>query len=389
MAPPPLESRTSYGIVGVGLMGVEHILNLLAIPETNVTCVADNFSDSISECRSVLEKKIPSMASQIQYFTTSKQLFESNLCDIAIIATPNHTHHQVLMEAYEYADPNMNLLVEKPLCTTIGHCREVMSAAKKRSGITYVGLEYRYMPPIFRIIRDTHEGLIGPPRMASIREHRFPFLRKIRNWNRFSKNSGGTFVEKCCHFFDLFNVILHPHVPISVYASGAQDVNFLDEVYDGVQSDIFDNGYVVVNYSGGRRAALDLCMFAEASHCQEEVSIVGPKGKLEAFLPQLEVRSGIRGKDTCGNVKIEVVDDERIRYRGHHHGSSFLEHLDILKTMKSGKGSDTISTASLEQGFLAVVIGVAAHISIEEERLVWLRELLTAEEMASFLNGEN
>lgn len=52
------------------------------------------------------------------------------------------------------------------------------------------------------------------------------------NWNRFNRNSGGTLVEKCCHFFDLMNLILRAK-PLRVLASGAQDVNHLDERYNG------------------------------------------------------------------------------------------------------------------------------------------------------------
>jgi predicted dehydrogenase len=44
--------------------------------------------------------------------------------------------------------------------------------------------------------------------MLTIREHRFPFLSKVGDWNRFNRNTGGTFVEKCCHFFDLMRLIL-------------------------------------------------------------------------------------------------------------------------------------------------------------------------------------
>ena len=77
--------------------------------------------------------------------------------------------------------------------------------------------------------------------MLTIREHRFPFLRKIGDWNRFNVNSGGTFVEKCCHFFDLMRLIVNSE-PKRVMASAGQDVNHLDEVYDGKKSDILDNG---------------------------------------------------------------------------------------------------------------------------------------------------
>ncbi|KAI0564042.1 hypothetical protein FGB62_30g235 [Gracilaria domingensis] len=382
------QDSLTYGIVGVGLMGIEHIRNLLAVPTAQITCVADDYPESLTTTRKLFEADAPDIGANVQFFENSRDLFTANLCDVAIIATPNHTHHRVLMEAYDVASPELHILVEKPLCTTVEHCREVIDAAGERPGITYVGLEYCYMPPISRVIADTKAGVIGIPKMVSIREHRFPFLQKVRNWNRLSKNTGGTFVEKCCHFFDLFNRILHPAVPLSVFASGAQDVNHLDEVFDGEKSDIIDNGFVIVQYSGGARACLDLCMFAEASRSQEEVSITGAKGKLEAFLPQLEVRRGIRGEHSCANVSVEIVNDERIKYQGHHHGSSFLEHLDIMKALKAIRedGCEKISTAGLLQGLVSVAIGVAAHISVDENRVVQMSEVLTQNELEAVPN---
>ena len=110
--------------------------------------------------------------------------------------------------------------------------------------------------------------------MLTIREHRYPFLDKVGDWNRFNRNTGGTFVEKCCHFFDLMRLILKSD-PVRVMASGGQAVNHLDERYDGGAPDIWDHGYVLVDFANGARAMLELCMFAEGSRYQEEISAVG------------------------------------------------------------------------------------------------------------------
>lgn len=167
-------------------------------------------------------------------------------------------------------------------------------------------------------------------------------------------------------------------------ASGAQDVNHLKEVYDNVKSDIMDNGFVIVDFSGGKRACLDLCMFAEASRSQEEVSVVGDKGKLEAFLPQGELRTGLRGKHACGDIQVEIVKNASVKYEGHHHGSSFLEHVDILKAVQASKRGQQvdISTSGLHAGMLAVAVGIAAQLSIAEKRVVRMDEVLTAEDLS-------
>jgi myo-inositol 2-dehydrogenase/D-chiro-inositol 1-dehydrogenase len=120
--------------------------------------------------------------------------------------------------------------------------------------------------------------------MISIREHRFPFLKKVGDWNRFNQNTGGTLVEKCCHFFDLMRLIARAE-PVRVYASGAADVNFRDERYDGRTPDILDNGFVVVDFDNGVRGMLELCMFAEGSRWQEAISVIGDSAKAEALVP--------------------------------------------------------------------------------------------------------
>jgi myo-inositol 2-dehydrogenase/D-chiro-inositol 1-dehydrogenase len=147
---------------------------------------------------------------------------------------------------------------------------------------------------------------------------------------------------------------------VRVLASGGQDVNHLDEVYDGEVPDILDNAFVIVDYEGGARAMLDLCMFAEASEHQEELSVVGPLGKVEAFLPSCEVRVGRRASGRPG-VRSEIVHDERVAYEGFHHGSSYLEHLDLLDAIRAGSAPGV----DLAAGMLSVAMGVAAHRSID------------------------
>ena len=43
--------------------------------------------------------------------------------------------------------------------------------------------------------------------------------------------------------------------------------------------DIIDNAYVIVEFHNGSRGMLDLCMFAEGSRNEQEISVVGDTGK--------------------------------------------------------------------------------------------------------------
>lgn len=351
-----------YGIIGSGMMGIEHLLNLAHVPGAQVTAIADPHEGSRDWARMAAPHNMV-----FEAFEDHRDLLESGRCDAVVIATPNMTHHEILLDVLA---TDLHVLVEKPLCTTVPHCQEVIDVAAGRRGVVWVGLEYRYMPPVARLVRRAHGGELGRVQMIAIREHRFPFLRKIGDWNRFNRNTGGTLVEKCCHFFDLMNHIAQDR-PLRVMASGGQDVNHLDEVYDGEVPDILDNAFVIVEYADGIRASLDLCMFAEASTNQEEVSVIGDVAKAEAFLPSMEMRIGRREQGSEG-VRCEVVTDDRVRWEGFHHGSSYLEHLDFLAACRTGSAP----AVTLDDGLWSVAVGVAAQRSIAERRVVALDEVV-------------
>ncbi|HEU5300674.1 MAG TPA: Gfo/Idh/MocA family oxidoreductase [Acidimicrobiia bacterium] len=302
----PRSDEVRYGVIGCGMMGQEHLRNLVALPGATVTALADPHPESIGECIATLgsEATLPDV------YTDHQSLLAAGSCDAVVVATPNMTH---------------------------APCG----------------------------------SWVGTVRMVAIREHRFPFLTKVGDWNRFNRNTGGTLVEKCCHFFDLMNHIMQS-TPRRVFASGAQDVNHLDESYDGETPDILDNAFVIVDYDDGARASLDLCMFAEASEHAEELTVVGDAGKVEAFLPSSVVRIGRRDEGPAG-VRTESVHDERIAYEGFHHGASYLEHVDFLAAIRAGRPA---AIGPLE-GLASVAIGVAAQRSIEGGRVVALDEVVS------------
>ncbi|XP_057976862.1 uncharacterized protein LOC131164001 [Malania oleifera] len=361
-----------YGIIGVGMMGREHLINLSHLRNEGVAvvCVADPHLPSQQLALDLAQ----SFDWSLKVFSGHQELLDSGLCDVVIVSTPNMTHYQILMDIIAHPKPH-HVLVEKPLCTTVADCKKVVGAASKRPDVlVQVGLEYRYMPPIAKLIQIVRGGTLGQVKMVAIREHRFPFLVKVNNWNRFNANSGGTLVEKCCHFFDLMRLFVGAN-PVRVMASGAIDVNHKDEVYDGKVPDIIDNAYVIVEFENGSRGMLDLCMFAEGSKNEQEISVVGDIGKGEAFVPESIVRLGTRvsGKSGVQTIKAE---DERIKYDGLHHGSSYLEHLTFLPAIRAkDEGAPAVN---LHDGLISVAMGVAAQLSIEAGRFVEIEEVMAA-----------
>ncbi len=366
-----------YGVIGTGMMGCEHLRNIAALSDATTVAVADPVPTSLSWARAA----VPGL--EVACYGDYGELLARGDLDAVLIASPNHTHADVVRDVFERR-PDLHVLIEKPLCTTVGDAQNLIALRDGRpagSGIVWVGLEYRYMPPVARLLQEVRSGTVGRLRMLAIREHRFPFLRKVGDWNRFTANTGGTLIEKCCHFFDLMNLAIGAR-PVRVLASGGQDVNHLDEEYDTghgrMRADILDNAYVIVEYANGVRAMLDLCMFAEGGPNEQELVATGDLAKVEAFLPSGLVRIGVRGGGprpngewTSSEVReIDAAHDARIGFAGFHHGASYLEHVAFVDAIRTGGPA----AVTLEDGLWSVAVGAAAHRSIDEGRPVLLAE---------------
>lgn len=187
-------------------MGIEHIRNIGALKQSgsdvDIVALCDPVETSINDASLIAS----SAGFGPKVYHSLSALWSEISLDVIIVSSPNHTHCEVLLEIFDLSK-DVHVLVEKPLCTTVDDCLRVIDASEGREGLIWVGLEYRFMPPVARLLRELEAGVTGPIHQMFIREHRFPFLKKIGDWNRFNRNSGGTLVEKCCHFFDLFNLM--------------------------------------------------------------------------------------------------------------------------------------------------------------------------------------
>jgi myo-inositol 2-dehydrogenase / D-chiro-inositol 1-dehydrogenase len=360
-----LEQAIRYGLVGTGMMGVEHIQNLAITPGAELVAIADPVGTSLGWAKSALGER----AIGVTEFEDGAALAASGLVDAVIVASPNYTHREVLEPLF---DAGLHILCEKPIATTIDDARWIVERSVQTPGVFWTAMEYRYMPPAAEFVTQVHAGRTGTLQMLSIREHRFPFLMKVGDWNRFSANTGGTMVEKCCHFFDLMRLIVGAEA-VRVYCSGAMDVNHLDEAYDGKRPDIIDNSYTTVDFANGVRAMLDLSMFAEGAENQEEICAVGDKARLECLIPEGDLvfspRTGFMNPKAVERTHIAV--DEAALNAGHHHGATFYQHQKFIAAVR-GQGGVEVSA---HDGMMAVAIGTAAEISAREKRVVTMAEL--------------
>lgn len=361
----------TFNIIGLGVNGLEHMRNTFNEGRATIKGVYDSEPLSVAAAQE-----------QFRQFVTDRDLvvYDSvaTCCsdpdvDGIIIATPNYTHIDLVRDVRE---SGKHVLLEKPMATTITDAWEIVQIAADYPSVFQIGLQYRYKAMYAEAAYEAKtRRSLGEIKTMSITEHRVPFFDKVNQWNKFAKYSGDTLVEKCCHYFDLFNLFADSR-PERVYASGSMAVCFTDFVYEGQGSDILDNAMVIVDYANGIRANFELCMFAPMFW--EEFTLCGDAGRLAAFRKQ----DFLRGSPECSlqvlSNELAVARTMTPEYPGAleslgHDGATYFEHVSFVDNIL-GKPTNT---ASVTEGFWSVVVGVAAQESIRTGQPVLTEELLS------------
>jgi len=366
-------------IIGTGTIGQEHMRVAAMLGRARVHGIFDTQTHSLDSAEENFKKF--STGTLVRY-PDLHAACNDPVVDALMICTPNYTHFEVLKVAMASAKP---IFLEKPMATDLQDAAAIVSMSETYSSFIQIGLQYRYKA---QYVEAFHEALdrrsLGVVRTISVSEHRPPFLDKVGQWNKFSRFSGGTLVEKCCHYFDLINLLAQAR-PSRIYASGGQAVNFLDFEKNGERSDIDDHAYVVIDYNNGVRANFTLNMFCPDFN--EEIIIVGDEGKLIAkenfnFQQQSESTTTVEVlKGELGVSKKADVSYARALEKSGHHGSTYYEHIAFVDQLE-GK---SVNCATAMQGMWSIIVASAAQQSMVTGQAVDVEEFIETNGLKTLL----
>ena len=128
---------------------------------------------------------------------------------------------------------------------------------------------------------------------------------------------------------------------------------------------------MIVDFANGIRAMLGLCMFAERARFQEEISVTGPKGKIECHVPgpgrfwpdhlgtPPVAQVIVSPRDPKGPHMVEIPVDPRLLAAGDHNGSTFYQHEAFCRAVRGEGGVEV----GVMDGWWAVAMGMAAQQS--------------------------
>ena len=370
----------ALAIIGAGTIGQEHMYVATLLGRARVHGIYDSQVQSMDSA----EKNFKDYSDQslIRYADLASACSDPEV-DALMICTPNYTHADVLKVAMRSGKP---IFLEKPMATTLVDADAIVKANDAYPSFIQIGLQYRYKAQYIEAFHEVQQRTsVGVVKTISMSEYRPPFLDKVGQWNKFNQYSGGTLVEKCCHYFDLIN-LLADAMPVRVYASGGQAVNFLDFQKDGVPADIDDHAFVIIDYANGVRANFTLNMFCH--DFTEEMVVTGDRGRLVAnelfnvHQQQPSKATIVLEKGEWGASKQTDVTYAREIEKSGHHGATYYEHVAFVDQL-DGKACES---ATPVQGLWSMIVASAAQHSIKTQQAVDIRAFMLDNNLADYFD---
>jgi predicted dehydrogenase len=149
--------------------------------------------------------------------------------DAVVIATPPHTHAELVLEAVA---AGRHVLCEKPFARDAAEARTMLDAAEQAGVVHLVGTEFRYAPGRMLLRRAIRDGAIGDPRLATFLLH-IPLLAdpaaEVPAWWSDAAQGGGWLGAQASHDIDQVRTALGEFATVSASLPHVVDHNWTVE----------------------------------------------------------------------------------------------------------------------------------------------------------------
>ena len=352
---------------------------------------------------------------EVPVYTDFDQMLNTVKPDTVIVTTKDSMHDFYVIKALE---AGCDVIVEKPLTTTFEKANAIKLAEEKSGKTVTVVFNLRYLPIFAKLKELFQKKIIGD--VLSIHyewlldtEHGGDYFRR---WHRIRENSGSLLVHKSTHHFDLVNWFLDDD-PVAVNAFGTRrfygpvrenrsercltcEHKGTCEYYLDINQHPMDKLYLACEDVDGYHR--DGCIFSEEIDIEDTVSLNvlykkgtvmsysltthspyegmrivfnGTEGRLE--FTKMDRRYTHLGKETDNVITIYHRNGEKTELKEPQDGPGGHGGADekIRDNLFIGCESDPLGQmADVRAGMMSIGIGMAANISMKENRRVYLSE---------------
>ncbi|PYQ20628.1 MAG: inositol 2-dehydrogenase, partial [Acidobacteria bacterium] len=231
-------TRLAVGLIGLGRLGRVYARDLASrIPETRLVAVADPNAAATDE-----------VARQYEVagaYTAPERLLEDPQVEAVVIASPTHTHRELVVAAAERRRPTF---CEKPPALSLSETL-AMKEAVEQSGVFFqMGLMRRFDAGYAAAKRRVEDGALGTP-VVFKSTSRDPHRTTLEYAD--PRSSGGMILDMGIHDFDLARWFMGEVRTVQTMA-GTLAYPELKTVGD------IDNAIVSLRFADGRLGVVDL-----------------------------------------------------------------------------------------------------------------------------------
>jgi predicted dehydrogenase len=177
------------GLIGCGIWGSVHAQTYASSPLAKLINICDEDGDRAEAFSEKYSAK--------RFTTNYKEVISDPHIHAVSIATPDHTHTPIIMDALK---AGKHVLVEKPLATTIQECEQILAARDAAGTILMVDFHNHWNIPFLQVKKMIDSGELGDLQMINIRLNDTIFVpTKMLSWA--SKSSPAHFLGS--HVVDL------------------------------------------------------------------------------------------------------------------------------------------------------------------------------------------
>jgi inositol 2-dehydrogenase len=336
--------KIRIGLIGAGRMG-KVFANTLAytVSEVELTAVADPDESALTAVKE--QYSIPE--SYLDY----RQLLDNKKIDAVVISTPTNTHSRIVKDA---ALSGKHIFSEKPLSQKIAECDDAIRVVKKAGVKLQLGFMRRFDPPYAQAKIKILEGVIGKTVMFKgvSRDPKRTSLEFARR-----ENSGGLIVDMGVHDFDLARWLMDSEVERVSSEGTCMAFPELKEVGD------IDNVVVNLRFQNGAVGNIDMSRNAVYGY-DIRTEVLGTEGSIWiGYLQQTAMLI----------LNRQGVTHDTVPYFMERFGLAYAEEIRaFVRHITDG----TEPTVTGEDARAASAIGIAATLSLDEERPVEVKEVL-------------
>ncbi len=319
------------------------------------------------------------------------------------VGTPDNAHVEPTLATLK---AGRNVYCEKPLSSTLADCDTIISEAKRAKGVFYMGMNLRHAPFYEKMHGLVSSGRLGKVLTIEANEYYSGGRTFFRRWNRFRKISGGLWVTKACHDFDILNwfaggnprqvfaysnLSLYKPIPnggpycrvCSIkdtcpdYYDTNKPENPLDDklrtltenatghyrdvcLYNS-EKDTFDNGIAILDYENDIRATYTLNVVS--ARTTRQLRLLGTKGMAEGDMDEGRISFWDRFTRERTDFNLAGHVDSS------HFGADDKVYANFFRCCRTGEHP----TTNWCDGRLAVKIGLAVRESADTGKPVKLR----------------